>query len=80
LIQRRAEARRNYYQNTEYATEIELIDLEIENLEANNKLLKEGKTAKLQLNQRRKQKLQQYLNSAFEGNVSEYAQASTESE
>ncbi|NER27808.1 MAG: hypothetical protein F6J89_09280 [Symploca sp. SIO1C4] len=78
LIKRRAEARRNYYQNTEYATEIELIDLEIENLEANNKLLKESKTKKLESNQQRKQKLKEYYNSAFEGGVYDFSPTSTE--
>ncbi|NEO34300.1 MAG: hypothetical protein F6K36_28635 [Symploca sp. SIO3C6] len=78
LIKRRAEARRNYYQNTEYATEIELIDLEIENLEANNKLLKESKTKKLESTQQRKLKLLEYYNSAFEGGVYDFSQTSTE--
>ncbi|NEQ78445.1 MAG: hypothetical protein F6K23_38925 [Okeania sp. SIO2C9] len=78
LIKRRAEARRNYYQNTEYATEIELIDLEIENLEANNKLLKESKTKKLESTQQRKQKLLEYYNSAFEGGVYDFSPTSTE--
>ncbi|NEQ78496.1 MAG: hypothetical protein F6K23_39215 [Okeania sp. SIO2C9] len=78
LIKRRAEARRNYYQNTEYATEIELIDLEIENLEVNNKLLKESKTKKLESTQQRKQKLLEYYNSAFEGGVYDFSPTSTE--
>ncbi|NET08453.1 MAG: hypothetical protein F6K16_27900 [Symploca sp. SIO2B6] len=78
LIKRRAEARRNYYQNTEYATEIELIDLEIENLEANNKLLKESKTKKIESTQQRKQKLLEYYNSAFEGGVYDFSPTSTE--
>ena len=71
LVRRKAEARRNYYQNTEYATEIELIDIEIQNLEANNKLLKASKTQILESNQQRRKKLQEYYNSAFGDEINE---------
>jgi hypothetical protein len=65
LKEKRTKAYLDYYQNTVYADEAAIIDVEFETLASNNKILSESKTERIKLNAERKQKVTQYVNSAF---------------
>jgi hypothetical protein len=65
LIEKRTAAYADYYQNTVYGEESKLIDVEFETLTSNKKILADSKTEKLKLDEGRKQKINQYVQSAF---------------
>ena len=65
LKEKRTAAYTNYYQNSVFGTESELIDVEFEVLESNRKILTASKTQKLRFNNGQKQRIQEYVNSAF---------------
>jgi hypothetical protein len=65
LINRRTEAYGEYYQNSVYGTESKIIDVEYQIAASNRQILADGKQQKMESTQSRKQKLQEYINSAF---------------
>ena len=65
LIEKRDQARANYYQESVYGNESAVIDAEYQILASDSKILSESKTQKMQKAQERKQKLQQYVDSAY---------------
>jgi hypothetical protein len=65
LKERRAQAYSSYYQNSVYGVESELIDVEFERLASDHQLLKESKLKKAELDGTRKQKIADYVASAF---------------
>lgn len=66
LIRQRAEKKRAYYQDTAFGSELELIDIEIKNLEANNQAAIIGKQQRSTANLESKKRLQEYVDSAFQ--------------
>lgn len=65
IKEKRTKAYEDYYQDTVYANEAAIIDIEFETLASNQKILSESKTERIKLNAERKQKVAQYVNSAF---------------
>ncbi|MFM6201825.1 MAG: hypothetical protein ACKPE1_22270, partial [Dolichospermum sp.] len=65
LINQRTEAYGEYYQNSVYGTESKIIDVEYQIAASNRQILADGKQQKMESNQTRKQKLAEYINSAF---------------
>lgn len=65
LKEKRTQAYTNYYTDSVYGDESKLIDVEFELLESNRKILTESKTQKINFNGQRKQKIQEYVKSAF---------------
>ncbi|MFM6671083.1 MAG: hypothetical protein ACKPJO_13295, partial [Dolichospermum sp.] len=65
LINQRTEAYGEYYQNSVYGTESKIIDVEYQIAASNRRILADGKQQKMESNQARKQKLAEYINSAF---------------
>ncbi len=65
IKEKRTKAYEDYYQDTVYANESAIIDVEFETLASNKKILLEGKTERIKLDAERKQKVAQYVNSAF---------------
>ena len=65
LKEKRTEAYANYYNNSVFGDESKLIDVEFEVLESNRKILTSSKSERLKFNGERKQKIQQYVQSAF---------------
>ena len=65
LINQRTEAYGEYYQNSVYGSESKIIDVEYQIAASNRQILAVGKQQKMESNQTRKQKLQEYINSAF---------------
>lgn len=65
LIEKRSQAYANYYQDSVYGNESAVIDAEYQILASDSKILAESKTQKLEKAQERKQKLQQYVDSAY---------------
>jgi hypothetical protein len=65
LINQRTEAYGEYYQNSVYGSESKIIDVEYQIAASNRQILADGKQQKMESNQSRKQKLQEYINSAF---------------
>lgn len=65
LKEKRTEAYANYYNNSVYGEESKIIDVEYEVLESNKKILSASKTQQINFNAQRKQKVQQYVDSAF---------------
>jgi len=65
LISQRTEAYSEYYQNSVYGTESKIIDAEYQIAASNRQILADGKQQKMESAQSRKQKLQEYINSAF---------------
>jgi hypothetical protein len=65
LKERRTAAYGNYYQNTVYGAEAEIIDSEFETLASNKRILKESKQERIKLDSERKQKINQYVQSAY---------------
>lgn len=65
LIEKRDVAYSNYYANSVYGAESAVIDVEYELAASNQKILSESKVSKLEARQERKQKLTDYLDSAF---------------
>jgi hypothetical protein len=65
LKEKRTKAYTDYYTNSVYGDESKLIDVEYEVLESNRKILTESKTQKINFNGQRKEKIEQYVKSAF---------------
>lgn len=65
LKERRTTAYSNYYQNTVYAAEVEIIDSEFETLASNKRILKDSKQERTKLDSERKQKINDYVQSAY---------------
>lgn len=65
LIEKRTAAYSDYYQNTLYGEEAKIIDAEFEILASNKKVLAEGKQQRVKFDSERKQKINQYVQSAF---------------
>lgn len=65
LINQRTEVYGEYYQNSVYGTESKIIDVEFQIAASNRRILADGKQQKMESNQARKQKLAEYINSAF---------------
>lgn len=65
LIQKRTEAYEGYYENSVYGEQSKIIDVEYEIAASNQQILAESKQKKMESNQERKQKLQEYIDSAF---------------
>ena len=65
IIEKRTQAYSDYYQNTVYGEESKLIDVEFETLASNKKILGESKTQEVKFNAERKQKVSEYVQSAF---------------
>ncbi len=65
LKEKRTEAYANHYNNSVFGEESKLIDVEFEVLESNKKILTASKSEKLKFNSERKQKISEYVSSAF---------------
>ncbi|MCP2729869.1 hypothetical protein [Limnofasciculus baicalensis] len=65
LKERRTQAYSDYYQNSVYGAESELIDVEFERLASDRKVLGETKLKKAEFDSQRKQKIADYVQSAF---------------
>jgi len=65
LIEKRTQAYGDHYQNTVYGAESEIIDAEFAVLESNKKILSASKTERVEFNAQRKQKIEEYVQSAF---------------
>lgn len=65
IIEKRTQAYSDYYQDTVYGEESKIIDVEFEVLASNKKILSEGKTQQIKFNAERKQKIDEYVKSAF---------------
>lgn len=65
IIEKRTQAYSDYYQNTVYGEESKIIDVEFETLASNKKILTESKAQQLKFNGERRQKVQEYVDSAF---------------
>jgi hypothetical protein len=65
LIEKRDVVYSNYYENSVYGAEAAIIDVEYELAASNQKILSESRVKKLEARQERKQKLKDYLDSAY---------------
>lgn len=65
IIEKRTQAYQDYYQNTVYGEECKIIDVEFETLVSNRKILSESKSQQVKFNADRKNKVAEYVNSAF---------------
>ena len=65
LVAKRTQAYSNHYNNTVYGEESKIIDAEFEVLESNKKILSASKTKVANFNAERKQKINEYVESAF---------------
>ncbi len=65
LVAKRTQAYSNHYENTVYGEEAKIIDAEFEVLESNKKILSASKTKVANFNAERKQKINEYVESAF---------------
>jgi len=65
LKEKHTQAYSNYYQNSVYGAESELIDAEFSLLESNRKILSTSNTKRIELGNERKQKINAYVQSAF---------------
>lgn len=65
LKEKRTEAYSNYYQNTVYAEESAIIDIEFETLASNKKILSGSKAERVKFDTERKKKVNEYVQSAF---------------
>jgi hypothetical protein len=66
LIEKRTQAYEKHYENSIFGDESRIIDVEYEIAASNQKILGESKAKKMGFNSERKQKMQQYIDSAFE--------------
>lgn len=66
LREKRTTAYNNYYKDSVYGAESELIDVEFQTLASNQKILFEGKQERIKLDAERKQKIAQYVQSAYQ--------------
>lgn len=65
LIEKRTAAYSDYYQSTVFGQEAKIIDAEFEVLASNKKVLTESKQERVKLNSERKQKINEYVQSAY---------------
>lgn len=65
LIEQRTAAYEEYYQNSVYGSESKIIDVEYQIAASNKQILTESRQQRMETNQARKQKLAEYINSAF---------------
>lgn len=65
LIEKRSQAYGEYYQNSVYGSESKILDVEYQIAASNKQILTESKQQKMESTQSRKQKLAEYINSAF---------------
>jgi hypothetical protein len=65
IKEKRTQAYIDYYQNSVFGNESQLIDTEFERLASDNKILTESKTSRIEFNSERKNKINQYVDSAF---------------
>lgn len=65
LKEQRTNAYNNYYSNSVYGQESQLIDVEFAMLESNRAILTQSKSKRLEANNQRKSKIQEYVNSAY---------------
>jgi hypothetical protein len=65
LVEKRTQAYSNHYNNTVYGEEAKIIDAEFEVLESNKKILSASKAKVANFNAERKQKINEYIESAF---------------
>jgi hypothetical protein len=65
LIEQRTQAYSEYHQNSVYGSESKLLEVEYQLAASNRKILTESKQQRMETNADRKQKLQQYIDSAF---------------
>ena len=66
LIQKRAEAYEQYYQDSVFGNESRVIDAEFQVMASNNKILAESKTKRVQMTAQRRQELKAYVDSAYQ--------------
>lgn len=66
LKEQRTTAYNNYYKDSVYGAESELIDVEFQTLASNQKIFSEGKQERIKLDAERKQKMAQYVQSAYQ--------------
>jgi hypothetical protein len=66
LKEKRTQAYLNYYSDSVFGEESKIIDVEFETLSSNQKILSESKQERIKLESDRKQKLAQYINSAYQ--------------
>lgn len=66
LKEKRTTAYNGYYSDSVYGEESKLIDVEFETLASNQRVLSESKQEKIKLDSERKQKLAQYVQSAYQ--------------
>lgn len=66
LKEKRTQAYTKHYEESVYGSESEIIDAEYELLESNRKILTESKLQRLNLDSERKQKIAQYVQSAYQ--------------
>jgi hypothetical protein len=65
IKEKRTQAYSNHYQTSVFGNESQLIDVEFERLASDNKVLTESKTSRIEFNSERKNKINQYVDSAF---------------
>lgn len=65
LTLKRQNAYMNYYSSSVYGEESKIIDVEYETLASNQRILSEGKQERIKLDAQRKQKLAEYVQSAY---------------
>lgn len=65
LKEKRTQAYEEYYNQSVFGQESQLIDVEYEVLASNRKILSEGKTEKMELDSARKQRISEYVQSAY---------------
>lgn len=65
IKEKRTQAYTNYYQSTVFASEAEIIDAEYELLASNNRILKESRLERSNLNSERRSRINDYVQSAY---------------
>lgn len=65
IKEKRTQAYSNYYQNTVFASEAEIIDAEYELLASNNRILKESRLERANLTSERRNRINDYVQSAY---------------
>jgi hypothetical protein len=65
IKEKRTQAYSNHYQTSVFGNESQIIDVEFERLASDNKVLTESKTSRIVFNSERKNKINHYVDSAF---------------
>ena len=66
LTEQRTQAYNEYYSNSVYGEESKIIDVEYQALASNQKILSEGKQERIKFDAQRKQKIAEYVQSAYQ--------------